>query len=170
MVRTFTTDLVPSLLQLPDYAKAALHSDDPVRRERQAAARAAWSRRLDGKDPLTVRAVFPESVLRLVVGGRQVMRAQLLHLMEMSELDTVSIKIIPHSAGAYPAMGAPFTLLSFAHRLHNDVAYFDTFLKGDYVEDPSLTEQCVQRFTTLSEMALGGGESVELIAEAAAEL
>jgi hypothetical protein len=82
----------------------------------------------------------------------------------------VSVQVVPRGAGAYPAMGSPFTLLSFAHRQHNDVAYLETFIKGEYVEDPGLTEQCAQRFAGLRQLALDTGESLELIAEAAAEL
>lgn len=170
LLRVFTTDLVPSVFQLSGYTHAALESDDPVRTARLAMAREAWSTRLTDKDPLTVQAVFPEAVLRQVVGGPRVMKAQLLHLMEVSEQPAVSVQVVPRGAGAYPAMGSPFTLLSFPHRQHNDVVYLETFIKGEYVEDPGLTEQCAQRFAALRQLALGPGESLELIAEAAAEL
>ena len=170
LLRVFTTDLVPSVFQLSGYTHAALQSDDPVRTARLAMAREAWSTRLTGKDPLTVQAVFPEAVLRQVVGGPRVMKAQLLHLMEVSEQPAVSVQVVPRGAGAYPAMGSPFTLLSFPHRQHNDVVYLETFIKGEYVEDPGLTEQCAQRFAALRQLALDPGESLELIAEAAAEL
>ncbi|MFD9705890.1 helix-turn-helix domain-containing protein [Lentzea sp. NPDC059081] len=170
LLRTFTTDLVPAVLQLAGYTDAALQTDDPVRTARLAMVREAWSTRLHDKDPLAVQAVFPEAVLWQVVGGPRVMKAQLLHLMEVSEHPAVSVQVVPRGAGAYPAMGSPFTLLGFPHRQHNDVAYLETFIKGEYVEDPGLTEQCAHRFESLQEIALGPGESLELIAEAAAEL
>ncbi|GAB2867978.1 helix-turn-helix domain-containing protein [Lentzea nigeriaca] len=170
LLRVFTTDLVPAVFQLSGYTQAVLQSDDPVRSARLAMAREAWSTRLEGRDPLVVQAVFPEAVLRQVVGGPRVMKAQLLHLMEVSEHPTVSVQVVPRGAGAYPAMGSPFTLLSFPHRQHNDVVYLETFMKGEYVEEPGLTELCAQRFAELRRIALGTGESLELIAEAAAEL
>ncbi|NGY65753.1 helix-turn-helix domain-containing protein [Lentzea sp. NEAU-D13] len=169
-LRVFTTDLVPAVFQLGGYTNAAMLTDDPVRIARLTMVREAWSARLGDKDPLTVQAVFPEAVLRQVVGGPRVMKAQLLHLMEVSEHPTVSLQVVPRAAGAYPAMGSPFTLLEFPHRQHNDVAYLETFIKGEYFEEPGLTEQCAQRFTGLQQLALGTGESLELIAEAAAEL
>ncbi|SMD23906.1 helix-turn-helix domain-containing protein [Lentzea albidocapillata] len=168
-LRAFTTDLVPTVLQTPQYTNAVMHHDDPVRSARLATVREAWATRPNGKDPLVVEAVFSESVLRRVVGGPRAMKAQLLHLMEISEHPTVSVQVLPHSTGAYPAMGSPFTLLDFPHRQHNDVAYLETFIKAEYVEDPVLTEQCAQRFTSLQQLALDPGESLELIAEAAAE-
>jgi hypothetical protein len=169
-LRVFTTDLVPAVFQLGGYTNATMLTDDPVRTARLTMAREAWSARLGDKDPLTVQAVFPEAVLRQVVGGPRVMKAQLLHLMEVSEHPTVSLQVVPRAAGAYPAMGSPFTLLGFPHRQHNDVAYVETFIKGEYFEEPGLTEQCAQRFAGLQQLALGTGESLELIAEAAAEL
>ncbi|ANZ39169.1 hypothetical protein BBK82_26945 [Lentzea guizhouensis] len=167
VLRTFTTDLVPALFQLADYAKLVL---DDTRFPAQAAVREAWEGRVGGRDPLLVHAVCSEAALRPVVGGPRVMKAQLLHLMEISELDTVSLRVVPFTAGAHPAMGTPFTLLSFAHRQHDDVAYFETFVRGEYVEGAGETEGCARRFAGVGELALGEGESLELIAEAAAEL
>jgi hypothetical protein len=169
-LRAFTTDLVPAAFQLPGYTNAAMQADDPVRVARLAMVREAWSTRLGDKDSPAMHAVFPEAVLWQTVGGPRVMKAQLLHLMEVSEHQAVSLQVVPRAAGAYPAMGSPFTLLSFPHRQHNDVAYVETFIKCEYVEEPGLTEQCAQRFAALQNVALGPGESLELIAEAAAEL
>ena len=170
LLRMFTTDLVPAVFQLPGYTNAVMQNDDPVRIARTAMAREAWSTRLGDKDPLAVEVVFPEAVLWQVVGGPRVMKAQLLHLMEVSEHPTVAVQVVPRGVGAYPAMGSPFTLLGFPHRQHNDVAYLETFIKGEYFEEPGLTEQVAQRFASLREIALGPGESLELIAEAAAAL
>ena len=166
-LRVFTTDLVPAVFQLGGYANAAMQADDPVRIARLTMVREAWSARLGDKDPLTVQAVFPEAVLRQVVGGPRVMKAQLLHLMEVSEHPTVAVQVVPRGVGAYPAMGSPFTLLEFPHRQHNDVAYLETFIKGEYFEEPGLTEQVAQRFAALQQVALSRDESLELIAEAA---
>jgi transcriptional regulator with XRE-family HTH domain len=170
LLRVFTTDLVPTVFQLSGYTQAALESDDPVRTARLAMVREAWSTRLGDKDPLAVQAVFPEAVLRQVVGGPRVMKAQLLHLMEVSEQPGVTVQVVPRGVGAYPAMGSPFTLLSFPHRQHNDVVYLESFIKGEYVEEPGLTERCAQRFAGLQQVALDEGESLNLIAEAVAEL
>ncbi|MDX8053805.1 helix-turn-helix transcriptional regulator [Lentzea sp. BCCO 10_0798] len=169
-LRVFTTDLVPTVLQLPGYTSRVMQNDDPVRTARLAMVREAWVTRLNDRDPLTVHAVFPEAVLRHAIGGPRVMKAQLLHLMEVSDHEAVSVQVVPRDAGTYPAMGSPFTLLGFPHRQHNDVAYLETFIKGEYVEEPVLTERCAQRFASLQDVALGAGESLELIAQATAEL
>ncbi|MDX8031729.1 helix-turn-helix transcriptional regulator [Lentzea sp. BCCO 10_0856] len=168
VLRVFSMDLVPTVFQLPGYTDGVMQSEDPVRTARLAMVREAWASRLSGREPLRVHAVFPEAVLWRAVGGPRLMKAQLLHLMEVSEHETVSVRVLPRTAGAYPAMGSPFTLLGFPHRQHNDVAYLETFIKGEYVEEPSLTARCAQRFESLEQVALEAGESLELIAEAAA--
>ncbi|WP_191305600.1 helix-turn-helix domain-containing protein [Lentzea cavernae] len=169
-LRAFTTDTIPTIFQLRDYTAATAHQDNLVRTAPVARLRHAWASRVTGKDPLKVEAVFPETVLRQVVGGPRVMRAQLLHLMEVSEQPDVSVRVVPHCAGAYPAMGCPFAWLSFPHRQHDDIVYTETFLRSEYVENREQVEEVAARFSALWKLALEEGQSTELIAEAAASL
>ncbi|WP_143466802.1 DUF5753 domain-containing protein [Lentzea kentuckyensis] len=166
-LRTFTTDTVPSVFQLVGYTDAATYGDDPVKASVTARVRESWASRSEGNDPLAVEAVFPEAVLRQVVGGPRLMKAQLLRLMEVSEQPYVSLRIVPQAS---PAMACPFTWLSFPHRQHDDVVYLETFLRCEYVEEPSKIEQVSQRFMALQDLALSDGESMELIAGAASTL
>ncbi|MEV6236745.1 DUF5753 domain-containing protein [Lentzea sp. NPDC051838] len=167
LLRTFTTDAVPSVFQLVGYTDAATQADDPLKASVTARVRESWASRSDGSDPLAVEAVFPEAVLRQVVGGPRVMKAQLLRLMEVSEQPNVSLRIVPE---ARPAMGCPFIWLTFPHRQHDDVVYLETFLRCEYVEEAAKIEQVAHRFAALRDQALADGESMELIAEAASTL
>jgi hypothetical protein len=54
-----------------------------------------------------------EAVIHRVVGGADVMRAQLEHLIKMSELRGVTLQVLPLDAGAYPGMVGAFTILRF---------------------------------------------------------
>ncbi|MGW6936860.1 helix-turn-helix domain-containing protein [Lentzea sp. NPDC054927] len=170
LLRTFTADMVPSVFQLGGYTVAATFEDDPLKASLMAQVRESWTSRSDGNDPPAVEAVFPEAVLHRVVGGPRLMKAQLLRLMEVSEQTNVSIRVVPRAAEVYPAMGCSFTWLSFPHRQHDDVVYFETFLRCEYVEEPLRIEQVAQRFTASRNLALSDGESMELIAEAASAL
>ena len=60
--------------------------------------------------------------------------------------------------------------MSFPHRQHGDIVFLDTFLRSEYVEEPAKIEQVAQWFTALRNLALSDGESMELIAEAAADV
>jgi hypothetical protein len=167
LLRTFITDMVPTVFQLASYTNAATSGDDPMKASVIARVRESWTSRSEDNDPLAVEAVLPEAVLRQVVGGPRLMKAQLLRLMEVSEQPNVSLRVIPEAS---PAMGCPFTWLSFPHRQHDDVVYLETFLRCEYVEEPSKIEQVSQRFTALRDLALSDGESMELIAGAASTL
>ncbi|SFR30139.1 hypothetical protein SAMN04488564_12914 [Lentzea waywayandensis] len=166
-LRTFTADTVPTVFQLADYTTATVRWDDPAKAARLSRVRETWLTRSSDNDPLAVEAVFPESVLRQVVGGRRVLKAQLLHLMEVSELPKVSLRVIPNSTGAHPAMGCPFSWLGFPHRRHNDVVYTETFLRSEYLENYDQVEQVAERFIALQTLALNEDDTLELIAEAA---
>ena len=167
LLRTFTMDMVPNVFQLAGYTDAASDGDDPVKASVTASVRESWASRSEGNDPLAVEAVLPEAVLRQVVGGARLMKAQLLRLMEVSELPNVSLRVVPVAS---PAMGCSFTWLRFPHRQHDDVVYVETFLRCEYVEQRSRIEQVSQRFTALQNLALSDGESMELIADAASTL
>ncbi|HWO64552.1 MAG TPA: helix-turn-helix transcriptional regulator [Umezawaea sp.] len=174
LLRIFRFDLLPGLLQIPEYTRATIRADDLDRAEvilaQQEVIRAERQARLKEKNPLRVEAVFNEAIIRAVVGGSAVMRAQLLHLMALAELPNVEIQIMPFSQGAYPAMGSTFTLLSFPHEQHVDVVYVENFMQGNYMERPGDRELCNLRFSGLRRAAMSPGESLELIAEAAERL
>ncbi|MFI5839745.1 helix-turn-helix domain-containing protein [Catenuloplanes sp. NPDC051500] len=113
-LRNWETSLVPGLLQTPDYAEWALLSWDrrltKEQVEQTARARRRRQERLTDADPLVVRAILDESVLRRM-NGFGAARAQLEHLLKLSELPTVSIQVLPYWAGLHEAVNSPFALL-----------------------------------------------------------
>ena len=52
-----------------------------------------------------------EAVVRRVVGGSAAMREQLARLLEVADLPTVELHVLPFVAGAHAAMGSSFALL-----------------------------------------------------------
>jgi hypothetical protein len=58
-------------------------------------------------------AVLDESVLHRPIGGRQVLRAQIDQLLEVTELSHVSLQVLPYSLSGYAAEGS-FAMLRFA--------------------------------------------------------
>src|SRR5246500_866465 len=84
-IREYELQFVPGLLQIEDYARAVIRlgtltSEDEV--ERRARARISRQEILHRDTPPKVWAVLDEGALRRVIGGPQVMREQLLHLIE----------------------------------------------------------------------------------------
>ncbi|TYB40791.1 helix-turn-helix domain-containing protein [Actinomadura chibensis] len=99
MFRSYSSWLLPGLLQTEDYTRAVLNA---VRRRRQLVddVEAAVAVRMERKELLrrsgrTFAFLVEESVLRTGIGGVDVMREQLAHLGETASLPSVSLGIVP---------------------------------------------------------------------------
>ncbi|MGV9737905.1 helix-turn-helix domain-containing protein [Nocardia farcinica] len=170
-IRTYEAHLVPGLLQTPDYARAvlALGSDDAdtdrrvdVRRRRQEILRRP--------EPPIVWAVLDEAALHRPVGGVQVHRAQIEHLIELAALPNVTLQVLPYSAGEHAAAGASFSILRFAEAELPDVVYLEHLTSALYLDrtqDLALYRSVMDR---LSVQALAPDKSVDWLKNFAAGL
>ena len=167
--RTFKIDLIDGLLQTADYAAAVVRANLPRATEElvrhRVDARTRRQDRLDGVNPIHVEAVLTEGALRTQVGGPHTMRRQLEWLLELGERPNVDIRVVA-AAGAYPAMGTPFYLLSFAGG-YPDIGYIELLNKGVYLEEPDDVEPYAMKFAGLLRVALTPRRSSDLIAEIA---
>jgi transcriptional regulator with XRE-family HTH domain len=128
-IETFRSNSVHGLLQTSDYAREVLMAAYPTRApesvEGPVAAREARQRRLhDDDDPLQLSAILDEAVLHRMVGGPEVMRAQLEILVERAALPNVEIRVIPFEAGAHASLTGSFDLLRF--RDEDDTVFVET--------------------------------------------
>lgn len=120
-LRSYQSTVVPGLLQTEAYARAVLASGprgtdvDDVVESRLRRQTAVFNR---SSPPLTVFAV-DESALRR--GPRDVMAAQLDHMIEMSERG-VMVNVVPFAAGLHPGQAGPFVIASTPE---GDVGYLD---------------------------------------------
>ncbi|MGW5210489.1 helix-turn-helix domain-containing protein [Streptomyces sp. NPDC004051] len=128
-IRTWQLAFIPGLLQTPDYARAVAVGagswEDPDEIEPFVKARLARQARLRSERPLELWAVIHEGALRQLVGGRDVMRDQLGHLLDMARTDIVKVQVVPSLAGANPGMIGAFSLVSFAEPGALDVVHMD---------------------------------------------
>jgi transcriptional regulator with XRE-family HTH domain len=90
---------IPGLLQTREYV-AAIHRESfipsaPEVRERAVEFRMQRQRVLTGENAPQLHAIIHESALRVCFGGREVMRDQLLRLIEVSRLPNVTIQVFP---------------------------------------------------------------------------
>ena len=139
-IREYELQFVPGLLQTQEYARAVIRlgnlpSDDEV--ERRTKARISRQEILHRDDPPKVWAVLDEGALRRVIGGPQVMREQLLHLIEMCDHPAVTLQILPFSAGAHRAMGGPFTILRYTEPDLRAVVYIEQLTSALYLDKPT---------------------------------
>ena len=130
---------VPGLLQTEDYARAVITgvlpfaSRDEV--ERRVEVRMERQDVLRNENPLELWGIVDEAALRRQVGGQTVMRAQLLHLLDASELPNITFQVIPFAAGSHAGMPGSFVFLQFADAAIPHVIYVDSMAGELFLEE-----------------------------------
>jgi Domain of unknown function (DUF5753) len=119
-----------------------------------------------------VVALLSEGVLRQEIGGREVLRGQLDHLVHLAtDCANIEIRVIPFSAGAHAALGGPFHVLSFRSPRLPDVVWLETLAAFTIIERSVQTREFVVVFAEATNQdALSVGASIDLIREIGEEL
>ena len=135
-IRGYEVQFVPGLLQTEEYARAVtvLAYSNPKEISRRVSLRMARQARLSGADPVSLGMVLDEAALMRPIGGSSVMRAQLKHLIEMSQRPNVTIQILPFKVGGHAAAGGPFSVLHFAESDLSDIVYLEQLATAQYHE------------------------------------
>ena len=137
-MRCYEVQFVPGLCQAEDYVRAVTtlgHQSAPDEEiERRVQLRLARQELLTCPEPLTVWAVVDEAALRRPIGGPQVMRGQLEHLIEINELPNVVLQIMPFRRGGHAAAGGAFTIVRFAEADLPDTVYMEQLTSAVYLD------------------------------------
>ncbi|MFE0737941.1 Scr1 family TA system antitoxin-like transcriptional regulator [Streptomyces sp. NPDC058855] len=159
---SFQAQLVYGLLQTEAYARAVLGVRTEGDLDAKVAARMERQRILERDTPPLLWVVLSEAVLRQEIGGREVMRAQLAHLLRMQEKEWVKIQILPFTAGAHAGLPGSFNLLRFED--DPDLVYTEDFVQGHMTANPAAFREGSLRYDHLQAASLSVEGSAELIA------
>jgi transcriptional regulator with XRE-family HTH domain len=163
----YEAQVVPGLLQSDEYASAVTIADGvvPDRRviERRVAVRMARQAVLTRDPPLRLWAILDEAVLRRPIGGEDVMRRQLLRLIEAAERETITIQILPFAVGAHRALAGSFIILEFADSSNAPLVYTDDMTGGTFRSKPDQLRSYWMSFEALRTVALDAEGSVQLM-------
>jgi Domain of unknown function (DUF5753)/Helix-turn-helix domain len=158
LIRTYEVQFVPGLLQTADYARAVISLGHPRATreeiERRVGLRMMRQQVLKREDPPQVWVVIDEGVLRRPIGGLEVMRAQILGLMESSKLPNVRLQVIPFYTGGHAGAGGSFTILRFPDQDLPDVVYIEHLNSALYLdkrEDVELYAAAMERLCVEAE-------------------
>ncbi|MEV5765710.1 helix-turn-helix transcriptional regulator [Micromonospora sp. NPDC052213] len=168
-LRWFEPLYVPGLLQTETYARAilvgaGLFAADEI--ERQVATRLDRQAVLTRDRPPLLSVVIDEYVLRRRIGGPEVMREQLRHLVKLGgALPRVRIQVVPLSAGAYAGLDGPFVIGTSP--AGDDVVYLDGQRHGQVIDRAEYVRQMVEVWESIRGEALSQQQSLELMAEVA---
>ena len=168
-LRWFEPMLVPGLLQTEDYARAVFRArfgitDEEI--DEQVAARLKRQEILARSEPPALWVILDESALRRPVGGRHVMREQVVHLIEAARRPHVSIQVISASVGAHRGLWAgAFIIADFEEA--STVGYQETACQGQLVDRREDVVALADCWDTLVREALPWATSQALLEEAA---
>ncbi|MFF8904086.1 helix-turn-helix domain-containing protein [Streptomyces olivaceoviridis] len=141
VLRTYEPHYVTGLLQTPAYARATLGggfpNDTAEDLDRRVDLRLRRQSLLEKPDAPTLWVVMEETVLHRVVGGPEVMREQIDRLLDVSELEHVSLDIVPFSACAHVGACAPFTYFRFEEPELPDIVYSELLSAAVYLDQRS---------------------------------
>ena len=167
--------IVPGLLQTGDYAREVtngyLERIDPVppsETRRRVEARLARQEVLTRDNPLRLSVVLDQSVLHRRFGDRSVMRSQIKQLLELSERDNISLRILQLD-GRHPIGTGAFVLLQFGevHDVtYQDVVYIENLTGGRYVEEEDEVFRYKRAFDRLSDLAQDEQKSRDILVAA----
>ncbi|MFH8528409.1 helix-turn-helix domain-containing protein [Streptomyces tendae] len=113
---TFRRDVeflfIPGLLQTEDYARAAFSSRVPElpHEELDLRVRHRMQRKVVLEAPVPYESLIHEAALRIRVGDRVTARAQLIRVLELSEADHISVRVIPFDLDGFGGAWSPMML------------------------------------------------------------
>jgi transcriptional regulator with XRE-family HTH domain len=172
-IQSYQPQQVPDLLQTREYARALAAADPALTTDTQDLFLEAMLTRQqltleEHKPDLTV--VIGEAALHQVVGGTEVMRAQLTHLTELAAAHPqITIQVLPFTGGAHPTSGSgPLSILRFADVPNLGVVHLPGPCGGIILDRPPDVARHAQVIAMLRASALTQTATAHLLQDMAA--
>jgi transcriptional regulator with XRE-family HTH domain len=171
-LRVYEPQLVTGLLQTRAYAEAlvqgALPETSTAEIEKRVQVRMRRQERITAENnPLRLWVVLDEAALRRVVGSKLVMREQLEHLIEMSQLPHVTVQVLPFEVGAHPGLNGQYAILEFTDAADSSVVYLEGVTSDLYLEKAQDVQKYAVMYEHLRAQSLNVEQSRQFIAERA---
>lgn len=162
--------LVPGLVQTFEYARLVLAASCASGNdlERQVADRLGRQAVLSKPRAPQVTLVIDEGALHRTLGAPRVLREQLEHLVVVQRRENVSIRVIPLSSEAHPALVGAFALYELVDG--SSYVLMDGRTMGVFVSGSSDVEPFVEASRSLTKYALDERDSSALITAIAGRL
>lgn len=162
VMHVFETMVVTGLFQTPEYAYEVLKSGKTAEAVDQlVATRIGRQEILKRSEPPHVVAVFDEGAIRRPVGGPEVMRGQIQHLIDLAQLHHITLQIVPSGKGAYAGLPGAFTIMSF--RDEADAVHVEGHVGAQLIDHPDAVEGYGVRFDLIRGAAMSADDSLDLL-------
>lgn len=166
-IESYDALVLHGLVQTAEYAEALLrgHGQGLPEAEVRRRLRLRLRRRdlLTAESPTQLWLVVAQHVLEAPVGGPEVMRGQLAHLMDVAALPNVDVQVIPREVVPYSALHGAFIIMSFPIPGDAGLVYVETRVRGLFFEQPHELQEYAQVMNHLRVLARPPEESSRLI-------
>ncbi|MEU1663383.1 Scr1 family TA system antitoxin-like transcriptional regulator [Streptomyces sparsogenes] len=157
---------IPGLLQTEEYAQAvmghAVPPWSPPELRRRLSHRMRRRDILDRDDPPPCTFIVHEAALHTRFGGTRVLRTQLERLLEASERENITVRVIPLATEGFPVAGATVTYAS-GPVPQLDTVQFDSALGSMFLDAESQLRKYRGVLDRTEVVALSVEESRELV-------
>lgn len=162
--------IVPGILQTSDYARAIIGRG----REGDAEVETLVMLRMGRRDvfmrpnPAEFEALIAEPVIRGGIGGPKVMRDQLRHLLAMSKLDPITVRLVAMDGEWHPGHSGPFLFYRFG--IQSPIVYLEHHRSGAFLGDEADVAAYESAADLIRREAMSPEESADRIAEVLTEM
>jgi transcriptional regulator with XRE-family HTH domain len=167
LIRLYEVQFVPGLLQTADYARAVVQLGQPGATpdeiERRISLRLGRQELLTKPGGPRLWAIVDEAALRRPIGGMEVMRAQLVQLLEATEQPQVTLQVMPFRSGGHAAEAGAFTIMRFPEPDLPDVVYLEQLTSALYLDKRDDVEKYTEVMERLSVEAESPERSVHIL-------
>ncbi|RCG30825.1 XRE family transcriptional regulator [Sphaerisporangium album] len=166
-LRNWEPMVVPGLLQTRAYAREILATwpgitDDEL--EERLTNRMQRQTLLHRDRAPALHVIIDEDVIRHPIGGTEIMREQLGHLLEIAQHPLVTIQIVPYTARPHCGLMGGFIIAERSGSSY--AAYADAQPVGRTFDDRGLISDLIRKYDAIRAEAVPFKQSLRLIEEA----
>jgi Domain of unknown function (DUF5753) len=165
-VRYWAPIILPGIVQTPAYATELFKAMrfDAAKVAERLGVRMSRQAILERPDPPDITIVLWEPVLHHQIGSPEVMRDQLARLVELSDMPTVTIHVLPSSQGANPGLGGALQLAATADA--PELLLSDSLVEDQLSNNPEVVRRASSTFNNVRADALNRAGSRDILMEA----
>ncbi|MEO3765728.1 helix-turn-helix transcriptional regulator [Streptomyces sp. B5E4] len=164
-LQVYDSQVINGLLQTEEYARAVMGARRPPASEdtiqQRVAARLDRQAIFDRQPPPLLSFVLEEAVLRRPIGGKEVLRGQLEHLILIGRRPHVEIQVMPTDVEEHAGLAGPLTLLETEEQRR--IAYVEVQSTSQLIVERKKVRDIEGRYGILRAQALTPRESLDFI-------
>lgn len=174
-VRSYEGSIIPGMLQTHDYALALIRDDPELPgawAQRRFELRQRRRQRLYGDDPLQFSVLMGQTAITQEIGGRSVLRNQVLKLADyIEQIPTLDLRIVPFTASPRGMVNASTVhLLEFATVHLPVLGWREAVTPVGITDDSDMVDLLEVNFARAAESALSREDTLALLRARAGEL